>query len=231
MSRIAIVTGASGGIGSAIADRLSADGFTVVRADLDGASSPVDVADPDSVAQWAGALIADVGKVDVLVNNAGVWRHAAIADVSATDARRVLDVNLLGAWWCTQALVPVMSAGSAVVNLSSTAAAVASRALGLYPASKGGIEAMTRQLAIELGPRGIRVNAVAPGLIRTAATEARYADGSRDGLLAVLPLARAGTPEDIAAVTSFLASDDAGYVTGQVITVDGGLTVAGVGVP
>lgn len=223
----AIVTGGAGGIGAAIARRLRADGFAVVAADLPAAatSSSVDIADPDSIAEWTSMLIENVGEVDVLVNNAAIWRHEGIGAVSVTSARQVLEVNLLGTWWCTQALVPAMRAGAAIVNISSTAAAFASGGLGLYPASKAGIEAMTRQLAIELGPRGIRVNAIAPGLIRTAATEASYADGSRDHLVAALPIARPGTPEDVAAVTSFLVSKDAAYLTGQVITVDGGLTI------
>jgi NAD(P)-dependent dehydrogenase (short-subunit alcohol dehydrogenase family) len=227
MSRVAVVTGAAGGIGGAVAERLTRDGFEVVGADVTGVDQEfrVDLTDSSDVIRFATALVARHTRVDVLVNNAGVWRHAAIADVPYDEARRVLEVNLLGAWAMTQALVPAMPAGAAIVNISSTSVRVSSGSLGLYPSSKGGLEALTRQLAVELGPRGVRVNAVAPGMIRTPATEQHYADGSRDEAIKGLPLGRAGTPADVASAVSFLAGPDAVYVTGHVLTVDGGLTV------
>jgi 3-oxoacyl-[acyl-carrier protein] reductase len=234
---VAVVTGAARGIGRAIVERLAADGYDVLVADLDGAgahataelvkgrSIVVDVADVDSVRGVADA-VRDSG-VDVLVNNAGIWRYGPLDELDPDEARRVLEVNVLGAFLCVQQLAPLMPSGAAIVNVASTTAFLPPAGVGIYPASKGAIVSLTRSLAVELGPRGIRVNAVAPGLIRTEGTEHGYADGTRQALGSKLPLGRHGDPADVADVVGFLASPDSRYVTGQVLCVDGGFTLTG----
>jgi NAD(P)-dependent dehydrogenase (short-subunit alcohol dehydrogenase family) len=237
--KTAVVTGAGGGIGRATSKTLTDRGYRVVAVDVNrdavekvaaeiGARAAVlEVTDHDAVTAFAADLALRYEHIDALVNNAGIWLYAPLAEVPYQDARRVLEVNVLGAWSLVQALAPFMSVGSSVVNLSSTAATIAPSGVGLYPASKGAIEALTRQLAVELGPRGIRVNAVAPGLIRTGATEHGFRDGTRQALGATLPAGRHGEPEDVANVIAFLLSEQSAYVTGQVIMVDGGLTLVG----
>jgi NAD(P)-dependent dehydrogenase (short-subunit alcohol dehydrogenase family) len=229
----AVVTGAGQGLGKATAQRLAADGWRVVAVDLDrekaamtaketnGEDRCVDVRDRGAVEELAASL----ERCDALVNNAGIWRFAGLRDISEEDARAVLDVNVLGVLWCSQALAPVMARGDggAIVNLSSAGAWTASPGVGIYPSSKAAVEALTRQLAIELGPDGIRVNAVGPGLIVTEATAPRYEGARRDERGRAVPLGRVGDPADIADVVAFLVSDDARYVTGQVLYVDGGI--------
>ena len=237
--KTALVTGGGSGIGRGVARRLHGDGYHVVVADVsadtaqrvanevDGEALVVDIADPSALATGIGYVTSRHPHIDALVNCAGIWSYAPIEDVSFEDARRVIEVNVLGTWFMVQAAVAAMTSGSAIVNLSSTAATIAPSGVGLYPASKGAIEALTRQLAVELGARGIRVNAVAPGLIRTEATEHGYANGARQLLGRGLPLGRHGEPEDVASVISFLVSDAAAYVTGQTLAVDGGLSLVG----
>jgi len=235
--RTALVTGAGQGIGRATAELLATGGDRVICVDLDadaartaaeavgGVAHACDVSDRAAM----HTLAEEVGPVDVLVNNAGIWRHAALEDITEPDALDVLRVNLLGTLWCIQAFVPAMATagGGAIVNLSSAAATTRSPGLALYPASKAAVEALTKQLAVELGPRQIRVNAVAPGMVVTEGTAASYEGERRDRRARYVPLRRVGDPGDIAEVIVYLASDAAKYVTGQVVYVDGG-TTAGV---
>ncbi len=231
---VALVTGAGRGLGRAICERLAIDGHTVKAVDIDresaeatatmvdGTAHRCDVGDAEAVQALAG----EVGPVDILVNNAGVWRFGPILEASETDLSAVLRVNLLGTVHCCQAFYPGMAdqGGGAIVNLSSAAAAMHASGVGIYPASKGAIELLTQQLAVELGPQSIRVNAVGPGLIVTEGTAANYeGDRQRERARAV-PLQRVGRPTDIANVVAFLVSEQSGYVSGQIIYVDGGIT-------
>jgi NAD(P)-dependent dehydrogenase (short-subunit alcohol dehydrogenase family) len=220
----AAVTGAGRGIGAAIADRLAADGHDVVRIDRVAADGVVacDVTDPAAVA----GVAADIGPADVLVNNAGVWLFETLEDVDPVDFRSVVDVNLLGTFHCTQAFGRGMLAkgGGCIVNIASIAAVAASPAVGAYSASKAAVVALTRQTALEWGPRGVRANAVGPGLVPTPGTDDVYADETVRAVRAgAVPLRRLAEPADIANAVSFLAGPDAAYITGQVIYVDGGI--------
>ncbi|MCY3889761.1 MAG: SDR family NAD(P)-dependent oxidoreductase [bacterium] len=228
----AVVTGAGQGLGRAISKRLAADGHRIVAVDLnpetaaataeklDGQWRQCDVSAPESVAALAESLT----HVDVLVNNAGIWIFADMDDMTPEDVRRVLEVNVMGVFYCTQALAPLMGPGSAIVNLSSSAANSNSPGVGIYPPSKAAVESFTKQTALELGRRGIRVNAVGPGMIQTEGTQVNYEGELGRRRAKAVPLGRNGQPDDIADVVGFLASDDARYVTGQVIYVDGGLS-------
>lgn len=231
--RTAVVTGAGRGIGRAVAQRLSADGFFVAAVDIDlqgarataqlvsGSAHHCDVAHAAAVEE----LAEEVEPVEALVNNAGIWRYGSVLRATRSDLERVLRVNLLGTLNCCRAFAPGMATagGGAMVNLSSASAAMGAAGLGVYPASKAAIDVLTRQLAGQLGPMGIRVNAVAPGLIPTTDSPDERRD-SQAHRVRTVPLGRMGSPADVAKVVSFLVGGQSGYVTGQVIAVDGGMT-------
>jgi NAD(P)-dependent dehydrogenase (short-subunit alcohol dehydrogenase family) len=234
----AVVTGAGRGIGLATARRLVADGYDVLMLDRDpeplldaardlGARAQVlDVADAGAVA----ALPELAGDCAVLVNNAAVTFYTDLLDTGADAARAVLDVNVVGVLLVTRALVPAMAArgGGSVVNLSSITAAAHPPGTGLYSTSKAAVEALTRAFAVELGPLGVRCNAVAPGMVPTEGSAAHYGDErERAARAAVLPLGRLGVTADITAAIAWLCSPEAAWVTGQVLRVDGGYSVAG----
>lgn len=220
----ALVTGSARGIGLAIAERLAADGYDVVRLDLTGDGVVAcDITDPAAVAAAAEA----VGPVDVLVNNAGLWKQGALLDAPLEDLEAVVDVNLLGTLHCTRAFGAGMveRGAGAIVNIASISAIAPSPTVGMYTASKAAVVGLTRQTALEWGPHGVRCNAVGPGMITTESNQDAYADEAvLRGRLQAIPLRRLGTGEDIAEVVAFLVSDKAAYVTGQVLYVDGGLT-------
>lgn len=233
---VAVVTGAGQGLGRATAERLRADGFAIVAIDVDqervdqvaeatgGTGFAADVCDPAAI-----TAVADrVPELDVLVNNAGIWRKHSLADSSHDDLRAVVEVNVLGVVNCTKAFAPTLARAPAasIVNLSSGAAVSNSPNLGTYPATKAAVESLTRQWALELAP--IRVNAVGPGMIVTEGTEANYEGKVGEMRAKAVPLGRVGTPADIADVIAFLVSDQARYVNGQIIYVDGGIS-AGMG--
>jgi NAD(P)-dependent dehydrogenase (short-subunit alcohol dehydrogenase family) len=232
--KVAIVTGAGSGIGRGIAERFAHEGARVVVNDVDADAAqqvadaigalavPADVSSSADVGRLFETAIAELGGVHVLVNNAGlidVERHFLDADEAWWD--RVISVNLKGQFLCAHRAAQWMArnGGGAIVNLSSGGARAAHRGMAAYDASKGGVEALTRALALDLAPYGIRVNAVAPGSIDVRGFTA--AEAAERG--ETIPLGRVGTPDDIAGPAVFLASDDARYVTGVVVSVDGGL--------
>jgi NAD(P)-dependent dehydrogenase (short-subunit alcohol dehydrogenase family) len=235
--RVAVVTGAGQGLGEAIARRLAVDGCEVVAldidhdrgatlaADIDGRFLQCDVADPDAVR----AAAAEVGPADILVNNAGIWFTEPTLDASDEHLQAVVAVNILGVLYCSRAFVPSMierGAGS-IVNISSGAAWSSSPGYGVYPASKAAVISLTRQLAMEWGPAGIRVNAVGPGVIKTERNKANF-EGAGASRSSRVPLGRTGVPADVADVVSALCSHDMRYVSGQIVYVDGALSA---GVP
>lgn len=233
----AVVTGAGSGIGKAIAHRLAEAGAEVVVVDLDGASAEAvarsvggravccDITDEAAVA----ALADTVDELDILVNNAGIWRSRTLQDSTPAEVDAVLRVNVLGSWLVTRALAnKFRPAGGAIVNLTSVLAELGGAGRGIYPASKAALVALTKQMAIEYAPRHIRVNAVGPGLILTDGTEPEFADpGLRRAIGEAMPLGRLGDPADVAEAVAFLASAQAGYITGQVLYVDGGWGING----
>ncbi len=233
--RIAVVTGGARGIGRATVERFRAEGAEVVVWDLDPGPQGeavegferVDVADAPAVTAAAIALGERLPGVDILINNAGInlARSPSVADLRAEEWRRVLDVNLSGALNCAQALLPLMRrrAGGRIVNFSSILAVAGFPGQTAYAAAKAGLLGLTRVWARELGPLGITVNAVVPGYIDTAMNSAAAADFRR-AIASRTALRRLGTADDVARVCLFLASDDAAFVTGAALPVDGGLT-------
>ena len=232
--KIAVVTGGARGIGRATVERFRAEGAEVVvwdLGDLDAGAEEnpverVDVADAAAVAVAAAALAERLPGIDILINNAGInlARSPSVADVTAEEWRRVLDVNLSGALHCTQSLLPLLRrrGGGRIVNFSSILAVAGFPGQTAYAAAKAGLLGLTRVWARELGPAGITVNAVVPGYIDTAMNSAAAVDFRR-AIIARTALRRLGTADDVARVCLFLASDDAAFVTGAAIPVDGGL--------
>lgn len=242
--RVALVTGGSRGIGQAIAIELAAAGADVVLTYRSGAkgaeetekrireaggsarSAQCDVADLPAVEALVKQVTSDLGRLDVVVNNAGITADQLIMRMKPEDFDAVVATNLRGCWnVCKAATRPLLKSREAgrIINLSSVIARMGNAGQSNYAATKGGIEAMTRSLAKELGSRGITVNAVAPGFIDTAMTQ-ELPEETRARLLEQITVGRLGSVEDVARVVRFLATDAAGYITGQVIHVDGGLS-------
>jgi len=220
--KIAIVTGAARGQGAAEVARFRDEGATVVGGDvLDGADVHLDVASAASWADVVGAVVAEHGRVDVLVNNAGIHASGPVQDMPEDDFRRVLDVNLLGPFLGIQAVVPHMPAGGSIINVSSLNGLAAQVGTAAYTSSKFALRGLTKTAALDLGPLGIRVNAILPGVIRTPMV-AYVVEPREQELAGKIPLQRIGEPTDVAGAAVFLASDDSAWISGVDLPVDGG---------
>lgn len=242
--RVAVVTGASRGIGRAVACGLAVDGFDlalVYAGNADAAADAVaaceaagatarayrcDVSNADEVKATADAVLADFGSVWALVNNAGITRDTLLARMKDEDFARVLEVNLTGAFNMMRALTrPLMrQRGGRIVSMSSVVGLMGNAGQANYAASKAGLIGLTKSVARELAPRGVTVNAVAPGFVRTDMTAA-LPEQVVERYEGQIPLGRLADPEEVAGVVRFLVSDAAAYVTGEVIRVDGGMAM------
>jgi NAD(P)-dependent dehydrogenase (short-subunit alcohol dehydrogenase family) len=246
--KVAIVTGAARGIGLAIANRFLADGYRVALVDVDASTLsstaaalagratlaiPCDVSQPESVRAAVERVAETWGRIDVLVNNAGVAVFKPALDVTFDDWSRVMATNLNGPFLCTQACVPVMlaSGGGSIVNIASISGVRASTLRLAYGTSKAALMHLTKQQAVEYGNAGIRVNAVAPGPVETAMAAQVHTADIRTSYRDAIPMARYGTVDEIADAVAFLCSDAARYINGQALAVDGGFDAAGVGLP
>jgi len=243
-SKVAIITGSARGIGRAIAETLARRGCDVVIADINQESAEatakeitaatnqktlavgVNVSDFASANALVERTLAEFGKVDILVNNAGLTRDKLIMRMEEADWDIVIDVNLKGAFNCSKAVVRSMMKQryGRIVNISSVSGQAGQTGQANYSASKAGLIGLTKALARELASRQITVNAVAPGFVLTALTQDLSAE-LKDAIVKATPLGRMGTPEEIAYAVAFLASDDASYITGQVLAVDGGMVM------
>ena len=238
--KVAIVTGASRGIGRAIAMMLAARGAHVVAAARDtnasdtvagiaaaggrAVAASMDVTDAGSVERAVAATLEQQGRVDILINNAGIARDQLLLRMKRDDWDQVLGTNLTAAFTCVQSVIKPMirQRSGRIINITSVVGQMGNAGQANYAASKAGLIGLTKSLARELASRNITVNAVAPGFVETDMTKA-IADRAQGDWMAHIPLGRIGTPDDVAAAVCFLASDEASYITGQVIGVNGGM--------
>ena len=242
--KVALVTGGSRGIGRAIALRLAAEGADLaicarnteaadaVAAEIEALGRrclvrQTDVANSEQAAALVAATLEELGRLDVLVNNAGVTRDNLLMRMKEEDWDEVLAINLKGAFNCAKAAVrPMLKArGGRIVNITSVVGLQGNAGQANYAASKAGLIGLTKSLARELASRGITANAVAPGLVPETGMTGGLAEEVQKQMLAAVPLGRAGTPEDVAHAVAFLASEQAAYITGQVLAVDGGMVM------
>ena len=247
--KVALVTGAARGIGLAVAKRFLGEGYRVALLDIEGEllqqsvqalNDPdntlaihADVSDADAVAKAFAALQDRFGRLDALVNNAGIAIFKPLLETTQADWDRVLAVNLTGPFLCTQAAAPLMRehGGGAIVNITSISALRASTLRTAYGTSKAGLAHLTKQFAVELATLGIRVNAVAPGPVDTAMAKAVHTPAIRADYHDTIPLNRYGLETELADAVFFLCSERATYITGQMLAVDGGFEATGIGLP
>jgi 3-oxoacyl-[acyl-carrier protein] reductase len=240
--KVAVVTGASKGIGAAIAKALAAEGASVVvnyASSKTGAENAVaaiaeaggkavavggDVTTTAGAEAIVGAAIENYGRLDILVNNSGVYEFAPIEAITEDHFHRHFNVNVLGVLLATQAAVKHLGTGASIINIGSVVSTALPPSSAVYTATKGAVDAITGVLAKELAPKGIRVNSINPGFVVTEGTQSAGFAGTEveAGFVAQTPLGRAGRPDDIAKVAVFLASDDAGWITGEKIAASGG---------
>ena len=238
--KVALVTGAAGVLGFATAEALAADGMNVVLADIDGERLQVlaaqvdgdavplvlDVSKPDAAADACAGLAEDCGGVDVLVNNAGVLSNSKVAETSPEEWRRIMAINLDGAFYLSRACLPGMKAKGwgRIINVCSLAAKTGGLTAGTaYTASKGGMEALTFSLARESAGDGVTVNGIAPAYIKTPMVTEQLSEEQRQQLLADIPVGRFCEAEEVAHVVRFLVSPLSGFITGEIIDINGGL--------
>jgi len=246
VQKTALVTGAASGIGAAIAERFLSSGYQVAFFDIDGQAALAtasrltfqprklvlegDVANEQQVREAVSRTVADLGSLDVLINNAGIEINGTVVDLSAEQWERQLAVNLMGVVFFSKYAIPEMRhRGGSIINISSVHALMSWPGCAAYDATKSALIGLTRAMAIDHGKDGIRVNAICPGYIETPLLEQWFAMGAvtREEVLKFHPLGRIGKPSDVAEAALFLASDAASFISGTSITVDGALTAAG----
>lgn len=242
-NKVAIVTGASRGIGKAVALRLAREGAHVVATatTLENANKTVaeikqkggnahaiavDISEEASVTAMVSEVLEKFDTIDILVNNAGITRDNLLVRMSSDDWQKVIDVNLSGVFYCIKAVTKTMMRKRAgkIINITSIVGEIGNAGQVNYSAAKAGIIGMTKSVAKELAGRNVQVNSVAPGYIRTDMTS-DLPEANKEKLLEVIPAGRMGEPEDVAGLVAFLASEDANYITGQIINADGGMVM------